>query len=536
MNELFLRRVYGGLCLLTAGVVFLVFALNVWYAEPNQDEGWYLIAGKYAAEGQIPWRDFSFSQGPVMPYAYALAAPLTKAWGVLGGRIYTAAVGLMALVLAALLAWLLAPEKLRGPAALLALILGGINVTQACFFSIPKTYSVCAFWLTGGFVLLGFSVLRPSWRPWLRLTLCAAAGVFFALAGGSRMSALFAAAAPAAFLWLDRRHHGKSWLVFTISFASALCLIFLPFVILGGEAFRFWFYTYHVSRVVEGKLLFKAAFISQVAQAWLVPCALATVALLWYALDYSRQKSFRLPQPVPEKRARDFMGWVWASVGLVTLVHFASPFPYPDYQVFVVPLFVAALSALVLRLLADRLVKDSVLTFWLLAAVWLVAVAAAFSSPMNREWFQAGRDLIWWKGRHRSALADVRAAGAELRRMAPPGAVLFTQDAYLAVESGLRLPPGLEMGPFSYFPDLSREAAVRLHVVNKERMLEALRAGQVAAVSGYGFAISSPKIKPTSSDERKWWRDEIDKRYLRTATLTGFGQGQTTLELFIKRQ
>jgi len=418
---------------------------------------------------------------------------------------------------------------------LLALILGGVNVYQACFLTIPKTYSVTAFWLTAGFYALTLATLRPSGRAWVRLALCGLAGLLFALAGGSRMSAIFVALAPAAFLWLEREAFGKAWAVFTASFLASLGLLFIPFLALGGEAFRFWFWTYHLSRVVEGKLLFKAAFISQVAQAWLVPCAAVTLTLAWYGLDYARQKSFRLPQAAPERRARHLTGWVWAAVGLVTLVHFASPFPYPDYQVFVVPLFAAAGSALILRLLASRLEKDGVLTVWLVAAVWLVAVAAAFSSPMNREWFQGGRDLIWWKSRNRSALADVRAAGAELRRLAPPGAVLFTQDAYLAVESGLRLAPGLEMGPFSYFPDLSREDAARLHVVNRERMLEALRAGHVAAVSGYGFAIASPRIKPTTLEERQWWRDEMDKRYVRTATLTGFGQGQTTLELFVRR-
>jgi hypothetical protein len=53
--------------------------------------------------------------------------------------------------------------------------------------------------------------------------------------------------------------------------------------------------------------------------------------------------------------------------------------------------------------------------------------------------------------------------------------VLLTQDTYLAVEAGRRVPAGFELGPFGYFPDLDDATAARCHVLNRAGMLQALR-------------------------------------------------------------
>ena len=42
-------------------------AVNVWFGPLNQDEGWYLLAAQNVSRGMTPYRDFLYTQGPVLP-------------------------------------------------------------------------------------------------------------------------------------------------------------------------------------------------------------------------------------------------------------------------------------------------------------------------------------------------------------------------------------------------------------------------------------------------------------------------------------
>lgn len=38
----------------------------------NSDEGWYLYASKLVYGGELPYRDFAFTQTPLLPFIYGL--------------------------------------------------------------------------------------------------------------------------------------------------------------------------------------------------------------------------------------------------------------------------------------------------------------------------------------------------------------------------------------------------------------------------------------------------------------------------------
>ena len=86
-------------CCLGIGVLALALyvalgALNLKWGDLNQDEGWYLYGARLVKEGRVPYRDFAFTQGPVMPYVYAHAQSWVDRWGVAGGRLVTGLLGL----------------------------------------------------------------------------------------------------------------------------------------------------------------------------------------------------------------------------------------------------------------------------------------------------------------------------------------------------------------------------------------------------------------------------------------------------------
>ena len=168
--------------------------------------------------------------------------------------------------------------------------------------------------------------------------------------------------------------------------------------------------------------------------------------------------------------------------------------------------------------------------------VLIASVAASFSSPVNQSWFVRGRDRIWWKVKDKPVLRQLQQVGAWVAEQAGFDRVLLTQDTYLAVEAGMSVPPGLEMGPFSYFPDMPRDRAERLHVLNREMMADLLSGSpaRIAAFSGYGLAIRSPEVTELSADEQEALWGIVERRYEEIAKIHDFGQAFTTLRVLAR--
>ena len=486
------------LWIIAVAATLTLTALNLYWGEVNQDEGWYLYAARLVAEGRQPYVDFASTQGPVMSYVYAMANPLMTKWGVAGGRLFTAGLGLATVCLAA---WL-ARRAAGGTAAFVAFCLVGINVYQSYFFTVVKTYALAALFVVAGFLLLSFVKGKRGQVA----ALCA--GVLFALAAGVRLSA--GAILPVVFLCLlfARNIRAAVWLA--IGATATLCAVFGPFLLTAPRALYFGLIEYHAGRK-PGSLLtllaYKGGFVSRVAQAYLVSIAILLVTVV------SRCRSQKAGQ------------WtLWLSVVAVTAVHFVAPFPYDDYQVIVYPLFAVAVAGLV-QAFDRRHVSGLVLVLCLLSAG---------SSPMLQGWFVAGRDRIWWPLREESSLARLQRAGKLIREMSTPGDELLTMDPYLAIESGLKVPRGLEMGPFSYFADYPTEKANALNILNRDKMTALLHStpAPLAALSDWAFAISSPSLQELPPAEQHRLRSLIDDRYRCVETIDNFGQADTALRVY----
>ncbi len=128
----------------------------------------------------------------------------------------------------------------------------------------------------------------------------------------------------------------------------------------------------------------------------------------------------------------------------------------------------------------------------------------------------------------------LREVGAWLRGHAAPGDRLLTQDAYLAVESGLKVLPGLEMGPFSLFPALSDDDAGKFKVHNVATLKRAIEGSDAgfAALSGYSFAVSCPTTEPLDPEQTAVLKQAVEARYEPIKRIPDFGQGYTTLDLY----
>lgn len=505
------------------GVALVLYACNLVFGDLNQDEGWYLYAARLVHEGQLPYVDFAHTQPPVLSFTYGLAWPLVARWGVAGGRLFTAGLGLAGALLAAVAACRLAPPQRRGSAALLAFALVALNAYHSYYTTIVKTYALCGFFLAAGVALL--TVERG------RLGRLAAylAGVALALATGTRISAGVMVPIAVAGLWCVRARRPGDWVRLGIGAGVTGLLLVAPFLWLAPDNFLFGVLAYHTGRRTDNWvtwLVYRAGFMSRFVQAYFVPVSVAvgTAAAWWF------------DRAGATRRAPDAGAWLrrtaWAGVAAGTLLHVTAAVPYEDYQVILAPLAAVALAAGIATWLPSAKAER-----WVVAMVVLVSIGASFSSPVNQSWFVSGRDRIWWRLKEKPHLQVLRETAARVRVLAGGNRLLLTQDTYLAVEAGLHVPRGLELGPFSYYPAYDTATARARHVLNRELMETLLRAGvaPVAAVSGYGLTVASPAVAELPAEAQRRLRDVLSERYVPAGTVKPFGQADSTLELFVRK-
>ena len=505
------KRPWFRLFLLAWLAAALLAAVNVWFGPLNQDEGWYLLAARNLSRGMMPYRDFLYTQGPVLPWVYGVFADVWSPGGVLGGRIFTAVLGFAAAFNFSGVACLLA--RLRGraaaaPAGFLAFVLIALSPDWSYFTAIPKTYALGAFLLSCGFVLLTPALWLDRPRVFLGREHPAAAGACFAFAAATRAT-LCLAAVPVwiALIVLARRDRARrlDWLWFALGCAVALALEYAPFLALCPDNFLFS-QTYHAARASApfGQwLVLRAGFLCFLAQGY--PALIAAAAILAAVAVFRTREAGGAAGPADPSRVLYLA--VVASFVLLTLAHFLVPFPYADYNTPAMPL-----AAVALAVPLGRLVARSNLRPWRVGLAALVAsLAFVAASPWPMKWVDGEQHLFWFHSSLDSALARLRRAGRVVREQNPEGKPILTQDAYLAVEAGFPVVPGFEMGPFSIFPDLSDDEARARRVHNLATAEKAIREADydVAALSGYAFLLGCPSTAPLPYPDRERLRESV---------------------------
>lgn len=517
-------RLIVALTLLMA--IVLAFC-NAWFSNLNQDEGWYLNAAQLVARGALPYRDFAFTQAPVMPFVYLGALPFVEEWGLLGGRLFTLLLGLAAAGISAWAAARIAAAE-KNAVALLAFMLMALNCYHSQFTTVVKTYALCSLLLSAGVL---FSTWSESRHGMLASLL---SGVLLALAAGTRISATVFI--PIAFIWLliraKRGHAVYEGLAFAVGATTTLALVFLPFMLASPDNFWFFNIAYHSSREVGGglgSLIYKAGFLSRWAGAYSIAFFLSLIIMI---RALARRRSLARQRAI-RKRSNSGTAWLWVGGAAMSLLHIMAPFPYEDYQVAVFPLFAIAIAVGSVDTAFEAIRSRHGMIYFLWGMLAISAVAA-FSSPVNQDWFLLGRDKIWWRLKERPDVAKLQRVGEWLREESGRRTELLTLDPYLAVESGLRIPKELAMGPFSYYPGISTDAARRLNVCNREIMEELLREGEanVAAFSDYSFSIAAPAITPVAERERRHFFRVLEEKYEEVGEVEDFGQAHTRLRLY----
>lgn len=478
------------------GFVFLAVSA-VWMGGLNQDEGWYLYAANLVADGKMPYRDFFYTQGPLLPIVYSPFTWIWNKWGILGARVFTLSIGVISLMFCAALAYRLSPDGKGRAAAVLTLLTLGSNLYHVYYLAIPKTYALASLFVAAGVYLAARGGALS----------CLSAGASLALASGARISLGAALCATGAFL-LFRAARRREWMpliCFCIGGFGVLSVVYGPFILSSDARFGLIAaQTYHAARCGGGHdLTWIVGSLSRLIR-WYLP----VFVILGLGAFASRDRSLTTFR-------NDAVGMAFAAFLAVFTLQMLAPFPYEDYQVPVMGLLAAAAAALVMR----TEIRPGLSLLLALGMAW----AASFGSPLLEKWTTNGQDRFWTLKKKSGELSQLRDVAKRIERLDPGGKTLFTQDIYLAIETGRRVPAGFEMGPYSVLSDSDITNAI----VKTDC--------PIAALSGYCFAVDMPSGKERpASDQIRYW-ELLKKSYDLADSEESFGQNATPL-LILKRK
>lgn len=465
----------------------------VWMGGLNQDEGWYLYAANLVAEGKMPYRDFFYTQGPLMPMVYSAFCRIWNDFGILGGRIFTWLLGTLGILFMVATARNLAPQEHRREASVIVFLLLGSNLYHLYFLSIPKTYALCSLLTAVGCWLLTLDGRSLKWKIFYAFF----SGLALAFAAGARIS--FLAMLPAIGLPLLWRRDWRAFLSLGFGAAVALAITYGPFLV--DESSRAGLAAaqhYHASR--GGKsLTMTIGSLSRFVR-WYSPlCAVFILGLLFRRLD---GKAVALT----------------SGFAAVFVLQMLAPFPYEDYQVPVMGI----LAALAAALFAGCGGMDKKLRLVLVSGL---SFAVSFGSPLLEKWTVNGQDRFWPLMKEKCELSQLQDVARRINALDPGGKSLFTQDTYLAIETGRKVPIELAMGPFSVMTDSQWRELIR----------SAAEDYPVAAFSGYTFAIEPPRCSQRPIEQQMEYWKMVKDNYKLADREENFGQNSTTLLILEKK-
>ena len=517
-------------CLFAAAMAFCLSIVAIWFGGLNQDEGWYLYAAQMVQSGKLPYRDFFYTQGPAMPFVYSFLAPVwgmsSPFHGLLGGRLVTCLLGFIATGFAIALVRQLVPLNRRSLAGVCVFALLGCNLYHLYFTTIPKTYSLGSLFLLAGLLLIAFGLRHLALRRVAPVMLFIG-GLSLAFATGTRISLLLVLPVVGFTLLFKFRQFRWSFLWYGLGGALGLFLVYGffaldPISLKGLLAAQ----NYHAARGGFDPF-FALGSVSRLSRGY---TALGILLFSW-AFLHLRKKEERADagESHPEPAQTAVMWILGLGFAAVFVLQLSAPFPYDDYQVPIMGMLTVLIAALF-----SRHAPHPVPAMWF---VVMVAGLVSFASPLLQEWATYNQDRFWSQKKDMTELAKLREIGREIQTIDPEGTTLLTQDLYLAIETGRTVPPGLEMGPFSYFPDMKTEDAKAVHVLNRELMTELLESApcSAAACSGYAFAIAVPKCTEVPFEEQTRFFEILKKNYELRSTEANFGQNATTLLVLTRR-
>ncbi len=413
----------GAVRLLRATFIFAGFALVlgthlslcIYYLNHGfmgADEGFYAIAARSVMEGSIPYRDFAYTQMPLLPYLNGLVMEIfgfTMATQRAVNLVWST-IGLVAMILA------LRQRLGRWEPGLVAAFCVAASPHWAALQAIGTSHGAAGMFLS----LSAAAVLStfPHTRRVIAFALFATGAV------GCRLSCAPVVIPLGFALALETRDRYRRLAALAIPLGTAVA-VFLPFFIMAPRNMIFNIWQYHVG----------SSFDRRVLGNWIQWWQIAPAAIVVLAAGLTT-----VPRLIKNR------GWTLLLLLLAGLIGVTvTMIPKNSYGLYIAPAVLIAATAGIAATWSTAQAKGSPFRH----VVWLLPLLSLYHDLPRTADGQAEADIV--------------EAARYIRENAPAGPIL-TPVPIVAVEAGRDVIPGTEMGMFSALHPQKQTLARRLRM------------------------------------------------------------------------
>lgn len=448
-----LKRV-GRYALIVAGFV-VVFGTHLFFtthyldhSHMGADEGFYAIAARHALDGKVPYRDYAYTQMPLLPYWNGLAMEIVG-YGLTNQRACNIAwsfLGLLGMILA------LRQRLGRWEPGLVAAFCAVASPHFAELQAIGTSHGAAGMFLT----LAAAVVLTTYPLKWRAI----AFGFVGTMAVGVRLSCGPVVLVLELILILQARTWRERGIAAGVPAAFAAAGL-LPFLIAAPDAMLFNVWEYHMASVFDRRSL------TQAIEWWRNSPAAILVLLTGL---------FGLPHLIKKR--------MWTETGLLVagLLGLGLPMiPKSAYGIYVVPAITIAAAAGLTAMWSAGFMERNPFRH----AIWLLPALVLYHPlPKTVD----------------STSHQIEMLALYLREEVPPGPIL-TPTPIVAVEAGRDVIPGTNMGMFAAVHPADADLAHRFHYVTIRDLIgvverqEPVAIVKMAGSSRWNFKWTIPTLR-----------------------------------------
>jgi hypothetical protein len=461
--------------------ILATFLLLLFFRRVNLDEGWYLGAAQRVYAGQFLYRDFAYTQTPLLPYLYGLLEPLIGL-GLYQGRLLTILLGLFAWWLSVVSAFRLGGER----AAFYCLALLATSFFAATQYTYTATYALTACLMAGA--------IDVSLRDWPTRRQTIVATILMSLAVTVRLSAIVAL--PPFLLYLVLR--SRAWRT-TLLWGLVTAVVTLGIVLgghwwLSGDLMLYDIWGFHLDRILRTRWRLEKIRLRTIKTAidFAVPILLGGWASIWLMRRLFQQRWAEVRRSAPLVATA-----LMACAVALFVAHIVPRTTDSYYNSLQVPMLCTA-GGIVLALLHQQVNRRLAYSL----AVGLILLNGVTQGYAT--WRDGALPLPF-----QNQIAVVRQAAQIIVRYTLPDATLLSFNQHLALEANRSTPPGYEMAIFSYRPTWSAEQARAYKAINNDLLFADLAASQ-GAVAFTEFDLGQiygerDRFFALLTDHYRWW-------------------------------
>lgn len=475
----------GGLLLLYAGIA----AFNIAYGAMNADEGFYAAAARAVWQGEVPYRDFGYTQPPLLPYVNGVVLGLTR-FGLFEQRVLNGCWGLLAVLLGVRLLW----RRRLVSRALLLLAMSALTPAWMHLIHLGKTYGfVSLVGMASVWVLLEWPA---GWRRSAAISVLCVIGV------GCRLPAVpFFAVIWLAALRDDDGFNVRRPGAAVGTLVAAAAVLLLPFYLLAPEQTRFWLIDFHrISVPLRDWRVRWEEIVALSPGAW---------GMGIFALGAGLAKRRRWP-------------WRESAVAVAALAALAANLlPQGAYEEYGVP-FLPPLALAALLLLPDMAAWP--LRRRVLAVVSLVVLPLALIPPLCARYrgptkadFPSVFLPLNTRPYNYGLIGNLRQARELVREHLPADQPFYGPAIILAIEADRPIPRRLRMGAFTMTSDYPEEKADRLHLMTYDELTRLAVNSRIRVLGLHAqpllnYVWSVPSFAFQTDEERARWGAVFSRR------------------------